>query len=97
MSGFLLDTNIPSELIRSQPNPRVEQWVFAQDECSLFLSAVTIGELRKGFVILPSLSTRCARTDGGRASRCRPFNPGIRLQGQGRAAIHRCGQRNGRS
>ena len=53
MSGFLLDTNIPSELIRTRPDPRVANWVYSQNEHSLYLSAVTIGELRKGFVIMP--------------------------------------------
>ena len=54
MSGFLLDTNIPSELIRAQPDPRIAKWFSAQDEQALFLSAVTIGELRKGFTLLPA-------------------------------------------
>ena len=58
MSGFLLDTNIPSELIRSRPDPRVEKWVYAQDEQSLYLSVVTIGELRRGLVILPASKRR---------------------------------------
>lgn len=53
MNGFPLDTNIPSELIRSRPNPRVSIWVFAQLEESLFLSAVTVSELRRGAVLLP--------------------------------------------
>lgn len=53
MSGFLLDTNVPSELIRSLPDPRVLAWVFAQSEESLYLSAVTVGELRRGAVLLP--------------------------------------------
>ena len=52
--GFLLDTNIPSELIRARPDPRVVNWVYAQAEQSLYLSAVSIGELRRGFVILPA-------------------------------------------
>ena len=47
MSGFLLDTNIPSELIRARPEPRVGNWVYAKDEQSLYLSAVSIGELRR--------------------------------------------------
>lgn len=47
MSGFLLDTNIPSELIRTHPEPRVGEWVYSQDEQSLYLSAVSIGELRR--------------------------------------------------
>jgi len=53
MSGFLLDTNIPSELMRTAPDHRVRDWVLAQDSASLYLSAVTIGELRKGFTLLP--------------------------------------------
>ena len=61
MSGFLLDTNIPSELIRTRPEPRVGEWVYSQDEESLYLSAVSIGELRRGFVILPKGKRR---TDG---------------------------------
>jgi predicted nucleic acid-binding protein len=58
VSGFLLDTNIPSELIRTRPEPRVEKWVYAQDEQSLHLSVVSIGELRRGLVILPPSKRR---------------------------------------
>ena len=53
MSGFLLDTNVPSELVRTRPDARVENWVYSKDEQSLYLSAVTIGELRQGIVPLP--------------------------------------------
>ena len=52
------DTNIPSEIIRSQPDPRVSAWVFAQDDATLHLSVVTIGELRKGLTILPESKRR---------------------------------------
>jgi predicted nucleic acid-binding protein len=58
MSGFLLDTNIPSELIRTQPEPRVTQWVRSQEDRTLFLSAVSIGELRRGFTMLPAGNRR---------------------------------------
>ncbi len=58
MSGFLLDTNIPSELIRSRPDSRVEKWVYGQNEQSLYLSVVSIGELRRGLVILPASKRR---------------------------------------
>ena len=58
MSGFLLDTNIASELIRARPEPRVANWVYARDEQSLYLSAVSIGELRRGFIILPASKRR---------------------------------------
>jgi uncharacterized protein (DUF433 family) len=40
MSGFLLDTNIPSELTKPMPEPRVSAWVDAQDHASLYLSVV---------------------------------------------------------
>jgi len=52
MSGFLLDTNIPSELVRPQPEPKLKTWVAAQDLGTLSISAVSFGELRKGIVLL---------------------------------------------
>ena len=48
MNGWLLDTNIVSELRKRQPNRRVKVWSDAQPEDSFFLSAVTIAELRFG-------------------------------------------------
>ena len=50
MSGFLSDTNVPSELVRPLPEPRVKTWVAAQELDTLFISAVSFGELRKGIV-----------------------------------------------
>ncbi|MFN0172487.1 MAG: type II toxin-antitoxin system VapC family toxin [Bryobacteraceae bacterium] len=50
MSGFLLDTNVPSELTRKRPEPRVMAWLEAADDSQLFISAITVGELHKGFV-----------------------------------------------
>jgi predicted nucleic acid-binding protein len=50
--GFLLDTNVPSELTRLVPDSRVSAWVAAQDNASLYLSVVSVGELRKGFALL---------------------------------------------
>lgn len=53
MNGYLLDTNVPSEFSRDRPEPRVAEWLKAQPVTKLFLSAVTIGEIRKGLVVLP--------------------------------------------
>ena len=53
MSRYLLDTNIPSELSRERPDARVVQWLRAQAMATLFLSAITIGEIRKGLVVIP--------------------------------------------
>ena len=63
MSGFLLDTNIPSETIRTRPDPRVDAWVRQQDDTTLHLSAITIGELRKGLTILPEGKRRSQLQD----------------------------------
>jgi toxin FitB len=48
MSGFLLDTNCISELVRPKPEPRVLEWMEAADEATLYLSVLTVGEIRKG-------------------------------------------------
>src|SRR5947209_7905161 len=47
MSGFLLDTNCISELVRAQPEPRVIDWMNTADEGLLYLSVLTLGEIRK--------------------------------------------------
>jgi toxin FitB len=61
-AGFLLDTNVPSELTRPFPDVRVVDWVNAQDNASLSLSVVSVGELRRGFTQLP-LGKRCAQSE----------------------------------
>jgi toxin FitB len=48
MSGFLLDTNCISELVQPRPEPLVLHWIDAADEESLYLSVLTLGEIRKG-------------------------------------------------
>jgi predicted nucleic acid-binding protein len=45
MSGFLLDTNCISEIVRLKPEPRVMDWMEA---ALLYLSVLTLGEIRKG-------------------------------------------------
>ncbi len=49
---YLLDTCLLSELIRKEPNQGVLDWIKDKEESSLFLSVLTIGELRKGIVKL---------------------------------------------
>jgi len=51
-SGYLLDTNIVSELMKSRPNRRVVAWIEATPEELLNLSVITIGEIRKGIDLL---------------------------------------------
>ena len=50
---YLLDTCVISELVARQPNPRVVAWVDAVEEDRLYLSVITIGEIRRGIAKLP--------------------------------------------
>lgn len=64
MSGFLLDTNCISEMVvRPQPDPRVVEWMGSADETLLYLSVLTLGEVRKGLALLPQ-SKRRTRLEG---------------------------------
>jgi predicted nucleic acid-binding protein len=58
MSGFLLDTNCISELVRVKPEPSVLEWMEAADEGLLYLSVLTLGEIRKGLAGLPQSKRR---------------------------------------
>jgi predicted nucleic acid-binding protein len=60
MSGFLLDTNVISELVRPVPEPKVTAWITATDENLLYLSVLTLGEIRKGISLLKAGSRRVA-------------------------------------
>jgi len=53
VSGFLIDTNVISEFAKVKPENRVIQWLDATDSSLLFVSVVTLGELRLGIYELP--------------------------------------------
>ena len=55
---YLLDTCLISELVKKEPNPAVVAWLDAQDEQTLFLSVLTLGELQKGISKLPDGSKK---------------------------------------
>jgi predicted nucleic acid-binding protein len=50
---ILLDTNVMLEPLRQAPEPRVIEWIDAQAMETLFLSAITVAELRAGVALLP--------------------------------------------
>jgi predicted nucleic acid-binding protein len=50
--SFLLDTNVVCEATRKTPSARVLDWIAAQPEEALFLSVITIGEIRRGILLL---------------------------------------------
>jgi tRNA(fMet)-specific endonuclease VapC len=45
---YLLDTNVISELVAPQPNVNVVRWIESIAPESVFLSVITVGELRRG-------------------------------------------------
>jgi predicted nucleic acid-binding protein len=51
---ILLDTNVISEPQRLQPHARVLEWIDAQALETLYLSAITVAELRGGIALLPA-------------------------------------------
>jgi len=61
--SFLLDTCVISELVAKQPNPAVLHWVDSIDENMMFLSAITIGEIKRGIEKLPDSSRKSALED----------------------------------
>jgi len=46
--SFLLDTNVLSEWVKPQPSAAVARWLAEADEDGLFLSVVSLAELRRG-------------------------------------------------
>jgi len=52
VSGFLLDTNIISELVKPKPEENVTAWIEDTDESLLYLSVLTLGEIRRGIAAL---------------------------------------------
>ena len=80
---ILLDTNVVLEPLRPAPDNRVVAWIDAQALETLFLSAITVAELRAGVALLPagkrraglqeSLETRVLPLSAGRVL---PFDLG---------------------
>lgn len=51
---ILLDTNVVSEPLRPAPEPRVIEWIDTQSLETLYVSAMTVAELRAGVAQLPA-------------------------------------------
>ena len=58
MSGFLLDTNCISGAVRVSPDQGVLSWLGAAEESLLYLSVLTLGEIRKGVASLTQSKRR---------------------------------------
>ena len=58
MTGWLLDTSILSELRRPKPEPKVLEFIASQPLDLLFVSAVTLAEIRFGIELASDASRR---------------------------------------
>ena len=56
--GYLLDTNVPSELTRPYPDANVAQWLEDTDDDLMHISVITLAEVLKGITIHPEAHRR---------------------------------------
>ena len=63
MTGWLLDTNILSELRRQKPEPKVIAFVAAQPLDLLYVSAATLAEIRFGIELVAEPARRAELND----------------------------------
>lgn len=57
---YLVDTNVLSELRRKNPAPEVLSWFSQRPATSLYLSVLTIGEIRKGIELISDTTRKAA-------------------------------------
>jgi len=61
--SYLIDTNIISELRRKEANPGVVDWFAVRPANTLYLSVLSLGEIRKGIEALPNSKRKLALRD----------------------------------
>ena len=61
--NYLLDTCVISELVARQPEPKVVNWIDAIEDERIYLSVITIGEIKRGVEKLPASPRRQALAD----------------------------------
>lgn len=59
---IILNTNVISELMRTQPDANVKQWIKAQKIIHLAITAITIAEIQRGLARLPEGKRRTQLT-----------------------------------
>lgn len=61
--SYLIDTNVLSELRRKSPDPGVVAWFSQRPSATLYLSVLSLGEIRKGIEAVGDLVRRQALLD----------------------------------
>ncbi len=54
MTGYLLDTNIISNITKPEPSDSLLAWMAEQDDEKLFISSLTVGEIWRGVLQTPA-------------------------------------------
>ena len=70
---YLLDTNVISEVRKRSPDPRVLAWYNSLSAAEIFISALTIGEIRQGI-------ERLRRKDQEQADHLERWLDGLRIR-----------------
>lgn len=91
---IVLDTNVVSEMMKAEPSPAVLRWMNDQDAFRLFLTAVTVGEIRYGLRVLPQGKRRRYLEEGFERILAEAFAG--RILAFDEAAAHRYGEVMGR-
>jgi predicted nucleic acid-binding protein len=63
VNGVILDTNVLSELMRSQPDPAVSDWFARQVGVTFYTTAITTSEILLGIALLDAGKRRNALAD----------------------------------
>lgn len=50
--SYLVDTNVISDLRRLEPDPNVVEWLEQRPSTALFISVLSLGEIRKGIELV---------------------------------------------
>lgn len=73
---ILLDTNVVSQGMRPLPDQQVMRWLDAQPAADLWISAVTVAEIRLGLALLPEGQRKRDLTDRAEAMLREDFGEG---------------------
>jgi toxin FitB len=58
VNGYLLDTNVPSEMTRPRPAAQVQEWLADVDDEKLFMSVISLSQILRGVRRHPDMRRR---------------------------------------
>src|ERR1700677_907514 len=65
---IIVDTNVLSEVMKVSPSPRVVDWWNSHPEAELYLTSITLAQVRAGIELLPKGKRRTAITPAAEAT-----------------------------